>query len=110
MSIDEVLRALLDGTGLLDAEAGANRELVFVLAQHVVDALVAGLFEELDGALAHYRDLVLPAMAAGTMWAWTLRLKSAPARIVGSAQVKGEPPVEIDAIAVGGVPAQKNHH
>jgi len=37
-----------------------------------------------DGVLAYYRDLALPAMDRGEEWHWTLRLKSAPAQIVGS--------------------------
>ena len=37
-----------------------------------------------DGAYTYYRDIALPAMAAGNAWHWTLRLKSAPDRIIGS--------------------------
>jgi RimJ/RimL family protein N-acetyltransferase len=37
-----------------------------------------------DGALAHIRDVALPAIGRGECWRWTLRLKSAPDRIIGS--------------------------
>src|SRR5262249_6003750 len=50
--LGEVLRALLDGAGLLDAEARPDGELVLVLAKDVLDAAVARLFEKLQGAVA----------------------------------------------------------
>jgi len=37
-----------------------------------------------DGAVTHFRDVVLPAIERGECWQWTLRLKSAPERIIGS--------------------------
>jgi RimJ/RimL family protein N-acetyltransferase len=37
-----------------------------------------------DGVLSYYRDLALPAMDRGEEWHWTLRLKTAPAQIIGS--------------------------
>ena len=37
-----------------------------------------------DGALTFYRDIALPAVERGEAWHWTLRLKSAPDRIIGS--------------------------
>ncbi|MFL6466294.1 MAG: GNAT family N-acetyltransferase; N-acetyltransferase [Bryobacteraceae bacterium] len=44
-----------------------------------------------DGAYVFYRDVALPAMASGNAWHWTLRLKSAPERIIGSiGLMKGE--------------------
>jgi [ribosomal protein S5]-alanine N-acetyltransferase len=44
-----------------------------------------------DGALTHYRDNVFPAIARGERWAWSLRLKSAPERLIGSISLmKGE--------------------
>ena len=36
-----------------------------------------------DGALQFIRDFALPAIERGEQWAWTLRLKTAPGRIVG---------------------------
>lgn len=37
-----------------------------------------------DAALAYYRDVALPAVERGEQWHWTLRLRSAPERIVGA--------------------------
>ena len=37
-----------------------------------------------DGAFTHYRDMVLPAMARGDEWHWTLRLKESPDKHIGS--------------------------
>jgi RimJ/RimL family protein N-acetyltransferase len=37
-----------------------------------------------DGAYKYYRDIALPAVEAGREWHWTLRLKSAPSRMIGS--------------------------
>lgn len=36
-----------------------------------------------DGALKHFRDEVLPGMARGEKWSWSLRLKTAPERLIG---------------------------
>ncbi len=36
-----------------------------------------------DGAQSWLRDLVLPAMAEGRAWHWSIRLKSDPQRLVG---------------------------
>src|SRR5476649_2842555 len=40
-----------------------------------------------DGALSFYRDRVIPAMERGVRWHWTLRLKSAPGRMIGAIAV-----------------------
>lgn len=37
-----------------------------------------------DGALTYIRDIALPAVERGDEWIWTLRLKSAPDRVIGS--------------------------
>jgi RimJ/RimL family protein N-acetyltransferase len=37
-----------------------------------------------DGAYAFYRDITLPAVARGDEWAWTLRLKTNPAQLIGA--------------------------
>lgn len=42
-----------------------------------------------DGALTHFRDVALPAIARGEAWQWTLRLKEAPERIIGSISLMG---------------------
>lgn len=36
-----------------------------------------------DGAVHFIRDMALPAMGHGDQWVWTLRLKSAPDKIIG---------------------------
>jgi [ribosomal protein S5]-alanine N-acetyltransferase len=44
-----------------------------------------------DGAYSHYRDVLLPAMERGELWAWTLRLKSAPEQLIGGIRLmRGE--------------------
>ncbi len=37
-----------------------------------------------DGVQNYYRELALPAMERGEEWHWTLRLKEAPDRVIGS--------------------------
>lgn len=37
-----------------------------------------------DGVLTHWRESTIPAMERGDEWYWTLRLRSAPAEIIGS--------------------------
>jgi [ribosomal protein S5]-alanine N-acetyltransferase len=36
-----------------------------------------------DGALRYYRDVVLPAVARGHQWHWSLRLKEEPEALIG---------------------------
>jgi RimJ/RimL family protein N-acetyltransferase len=36
-----------------------------------------------DGAVAHLRDVLLPTMARGEAWHWSLRLKTAPGDLIG---------------------------
>lgn len=36
-----------------------------------------------DGAHRYYRDVVLPAVERGDEWAWTIRLKSNPDKLIG---------------------------
>ncbi len=43
-----------------------------------------------DGALSFVRDLALPAMARGTEWHWTLRLRSNPGQMIGSISLMDE--------------------
>ncbi len=37
-----------------------------------------------DGVQSFYRDVVLPAVQRGDEWAWTLRLKTSPDKIIGA--------------------------
>jgi RimJ/RimL family protein N-acetyltransferase len=41
-----------------------------------------------DGAYTWYRDHVLPAMERSEEWHWTLRLKSSPANMIGSIDLR----------------------
>lgn len=41
-----------------------------------------------DGAHQFYRDVALPAAERGDAWHWTLRLKTDPARLIGSISLK----------------------
>jgi RimJ/RimL family protein N-acetyltransferase len=41
-----------------------------------------------DGAHKFIRDIALPAIARGEAWQWTLRLKTAPAQIIGSIDLR----------------------
>src|SRR5262249_23338928 len=41
-----------------------------------------------DGALTYIRDVALPAIEAGTLWMWTVRLKSDQDRIIGAIDLK----------------------
>jgi len=41
-----------------------------------------------DGAYVHIRDSELPAIGRGESWSWTLRLKTAPERIIGAIDLK----------------------
>ncbi|MCD9568417.1 GNAT family N-acetyltransferase [Pseudomonas protegens] len=43
-----------------------------------------------DGALSFLRDMALPAMARGTQWHWTLRLRSNPGQMIGSISLMDE--------------------
>lgn len=41
-----------------------------------------------DGAYLFYRDVVLPAVARGEQWHWSLRLKWAPEQMIGAIALK----------------------
>jgi [ribosomal protein S5]-alanine N-acetyltransferase len=41
-----------------------------------------------DGAATFYREVVMPAMAAGMQWAWSLRLKTAPDDMIGAINLR----------------------
>jgi len=44
-----------------------------------------------DGALGFVRDVVLPGMAAGNQWCWTLRLRTRPEALIGLISLQEEP-------------------
>jgi [ribosomal protein S5]-alanine N-acetyltransferase len=78
----ETARLLLPPLELADAEQTQllfpHWEIVRYLAKTVPWPYPA------DGAYCYYREKALPAMERGDEWHWTLRLKTEPARIVGS--------------------------
>jgi ribosomal-protein-alanine N-acetyltransferase len=85
----ETARLLLRPLQLADAETTQRLfpqwEIVRYLANQVPWPYPA------DGAFTYYRDLVLPAMACGEQWHWSLRLKSDPGQLIGAvALIKGE--------------------
>jgi [ribosomal protein S5]-alanine N-acetyltransferase len=41
-----------------------------------------------NGALAFYRDVALPAVERGQAWHWSIRLREAPDRLIGSINLK----------------------
>ena len=43
-----------------------------------------------DGAYTWYRDFAVPAMERGEEWHWTIRLKSSPASMIGSINLKSK--------------------
>jgi RimJ/RimL family protein N-acetyltransferase len=43
-----------------------------------------------DGALTYLRDNALPAMARGSEWHWSIRLKSAPEQLIGNISLMDE--------------------
>jgi [ribosomal protein S5]-alanine N-acetyltransferase len=45
-----------------------------------------------DGASTFYRDQALPAMERGDQWHWSLRLRSDPARLIGSISLMTDQP------------------
>src|SRR5258708_14126207 len=45
-----------------------------------------------DGAETHFREVVLPAVARGTQWHWTLRLTSNPEQMIGSISFMADQP------------------
>jgi ribosomal-protein-alanine N-acetyltransferase len=44
-----------------------------------------------DGALTFIRDIALPAIQQGTEWHWSIRLKTAPERLIGMISLMDRP-------------------
>ncbi|KII29584.1 GNAT family N-acetyltransferase [Pseudomonas fluorescens] len=74
-------RLILRPLQLADADA-VQREFPHWDVVRYLNAAVPWPYPE-DGALAYLRDIVLPAVAAGKEWPWTIRLKSAPELLIG---------------------------
>jgi RimJ/RimL family protein N-acetyltransferase len=85
----ETLRLLLRPLELADADAAQvlfpHWEIVRYLTREVPWPYPP------DGAHNYYREIALPAIARGDAWHWTLRLKSAPGRMIGSISLMRRP-------------------
>jgi len=82
-------RLILRPLELADAEAVQDIfpvwEIVQFLGGHVPWPYPA------DGALSFIRDKALPAMRDGSEWHWSIRLRSAPDRLIGEICVRDKP-------------------
>jgi [ribosomal protein S5]-alanine N-acetyltransferase len=78
----ETNRLLLQPLELADAEQAQRLFPKWEIVKYLVNR-VPWPYPE-DGALAHYRNDLFPAIARAERWAWSLRLKSAPDRLIGS--------------------------
>lgn len=81
-------RLLLRGLELDDADAVQRLFPQWEIVQYL-NAIVPWPYPE-GGALAHIRDVALPAVARGDAWHWTLRLRSAPDELVGRIHLSRE--------------------
>ncbi len=82
-------RLLLRPLGLSDAPAMQSAFPRWDIVQHLASQVPWPY--PADGALAYLRDIVLPAMADGTAWHWSIRLLSAPDRLIGSISLMDKP-------------------
>jgi RimJ/RimL family protein N-acetyltransferase len=84
----ETPRLLLRALELADADAIQRVFPQWEIVQYL-NAIVPWPFPE-GAALAHIRDAALPAVDRGEAWHWTLRLKSAPDRLIGRIHLSRE--------------------
>ncbi|WP_336355717.1 GNAT family N-acetyltransferase [Pseudomonas granadensis] len=75
-------RLILRPLELADAEA-VQRQFAHWEVVRYLNAAVPWPYPD-DGALTYVRDVALPAVAAGTEWHWSIRLKTAPEQLIGS--------------------------
>lgn len=75
-------RLILRPLVLADAEA-VQRQFAHWEVVRYLNAAVPWPYPD-DGALTYVRDVALPAVAAGTEWHWSIRLKTAPEQLIGS--------------------------
>jgi RimJ/RimL family protein N-acetyltransferase len=78
----ETARLLLRPLRLEDAEQTQPLFPQWEIVQHL-NARVPWPYPP-DGVRNFYRDVILPAVERGDEWAWTLRLKSSPDKIIGA--------------------------
>ncbi len=85
----ETMRLILRPLELADAESAQRLFPRWEIVRYL-NAVVPWPYPP-GGALNYYRDVALPAVARGDEWHWTLRLKSAPAQLIGAiGLIRGE--------------------
>jgi len=82
----ETARLLLRPIALVDAEQIQLAFPQWEIVRHL-GATVPWPYPP-DGALSYLRDILLPAVERGEVWSWTVRLKSAPERIIGGIDLR----------------------
>ena len=81
-------RLILQPLTLDDAE-GIQQQFPHWEVVRYLNALVPWPYPA-DGARRYLEDLALPAMAAGREWHWSIRLRQAPAQLIGNASLMDE--------------------
>ncbi|NMX92289.1 MULTISPECIES: GNAT family N-acetyltransferase [unclassified Pseudomonas] len=81
-------RLILQPLTLDDAE-GVQQQFAHWEVVRYLNALVPWPYPA-DGARRYLEDLALPAMAAGREWHWSIRLRQAPAQLIGNASLMDE--------------------
>lgn len=84
----ETPRLLLRPLALEDAEQVEELFPRWEIVQYL-NAIVPWPFPQ-GAALAHIRDVALPSVEHGEAWHWTLRLRSAPDRLIGRIHLSRE--------------------
>jgi [ribosomal protein S5]-alanine N-acetyltransferase len=82
-------RLILRPLELADAD-GIQQQFAHWEVVQYLNALVPWPYPP-DGALTYLRDIALPAIARGEEWHWSIRLKSAPAQLIGNVSLMNEP-------------------
>ncbi|MGH8424937.1 MAG: GNAT family N-acetyltransferase [Pseudomonas fluorescens] len=81
-------RLILRPLELADAEA-IQQQFPHQEVVRYLNALVPWPYPA-DGALTYLRDIALPAISAGKEWHWSIRLKLAPAQLIGNISLMDE--------------------
>jgi ribosomal-protein-alanine N-acetyltransferase len=85
----ETRRLLLRPLALDDAPAIQSLFPHWEIVRHLGDRIPWPYPD--DGALIFVRDIALPAMALGTQWHWSLRLKTDPEQLIGVISLRDDP-------------------
>jgi RimJ/RimL family protein N-acetyltransferase len=85
----ETARLVLQPLALADAEQTQRLFPHWEIVRYL-DKIVPWPYPP-DGAHTFYRDVVLPAVARGEAWHWTLQLKGSPERMIGSIGLQNKP-------------------